>query len=261
MSVVDACPALRLKPRRDSRCFDHILGATDREQLRVCRESCVYGRGLAMSAEVPVTVLPEFVPLRVDYGQEAQPREHFAMAGVNPVELLGQLLKAAKAKPVRKMVPAVPMPSSESCLSPKTNLLHPGCPEDAMVKDYPTVPVTCEPARVKRGPGRPRGTKNVSNPAPAPAPRAPVFLVVSALASAVASYPPQMKRTKALILRKRYNHAAGSGHKYHSYNDFLRDLGMAGICIVRDKHRVQASWVLLDDAMQRLISTSQKRAA
>ena len=272
MSVVGACPALKMARRTDSACHAHILGATEREAIRVCRESCVYGRELAMSAEIPTRwaqPLPEFVPLEGDYGHLRAVRKELARVGINPVELLGTLIKKSRSQPLVKMRPALPVPAPirEPHLTPKTSPLHPGRPEDAMVKDFPTVPVTCEPAPARRKRGRPLGSKNAPKPAPAPvaAPRAaPIvskFLIVPALAAAVASYPRQMKRARASILRKRYNNAAGSGHKYHSYNEFLRDLDLAGVCIVRDKYRVQDSWVVLDDAMRRLITTNQKRAA
>jgi hypothetical protein len=263
--VAQPCPALRQLRRRDSACFAHVLGATEREAILVCRESCAYGRALAMSAEVPATVLPEFVSLEVEYVHEEQPMVRVARVGLTPVELLGRLLEASRARPVENMRPSVSIPVSggEDHVSPKTGLLHPCRPEDGRIKDFPTVPVTCAAVPTRRGPGRLCGSKNVPKPAPSttPAPRVPAFLVVSALASAVASYPAQMKRARTSILRKRYNNAAGPGHKYHSYNDFLRDLNLAGVCVARDKYRVQDSWIMLDDAMRRLISTKQKRAA
>lgn len=81
--------------RRDSACHAHVLGATEREEIRVCRESCVYGRELAMSAEVPATVLPEFVPLAVKYEQQVFVDASPALEALGKIK---QLIKSAKAK-------------------------------------------------------------------------------------------------------------------------------------------------------------------
>jgi len=96
------------------------------------------------------------------------------------------------------------------------------------------------------GPGRPREW-----------PETPGMLDRAALDAAFATYPERSGRTRAKILRRRYNERMPARRRYTSYKHFLRDLARAGIGVVR-LDSVQDSWI---EIPQRSTAQTPGRAA